>query len=47
MHAIVFRVGEGNRNARVQEFMQAGGRKVAGGDTHMVFGNCFSILWSY
>ena len=47
MHPIIFRVGESNRDARVQEPMQACIGEIASGDPNMVFGHSFPLLWSH
>lgn len=47
MHTTVFRVGEGDRNARHKEHFLKGTSKIASGDTHMVLGNYLSIFWTH
>lgn len=47
MHPIILRVGESNRDARVQEPMQACIGEITSGDPHMVLGHHIPLLWSH
>lgn len=44
VHTSVLRVGEGDRDARVQELVQEGGCEAAGGDSDMVPGHNLPLL---
>lgn len=46
VHAVVPGVGEGDRDARVQELVQTRRREAAGGDSDLVLGHHFPVLRS-
>lgn len=47
VYAIVLCVGESGGYARHEEHMSKGTDQATGGDTDMVLGHYFSLLWAY